>query len=414
MRQKIYSKDIILVLAASFFYMASSMLVTPLITGFTESIGASAALMGLVGGLMNLVSLFCRPIAGNLADRVSKYKLSFAGAVFMTLACVGYIFAPNEAVVVIARIINGFGFACCSVCMATWMSNMLPKEKIGSGMGFYGTMNALAMAVAPAIGVSAYQAFGYRASFVIALVFSAAVIAVIQFVGDKGKPESGISERSGTGRTDAEKNNVKSAGAGFSGAGTAGEIPKRRLELIDVRVLPIAMIIMLFAIPYCATQSFLVTYAEVRGLKISVSLFFPAYAVVLIALRLSLRNLFDKLPFHVFLIAGALSELLAILFLSIMKNNAVMLLASCFLAGGYGIMSSVCQSTAILLAGKEKRGLANSTYYIGLDLGMTLGPVIGGMLYGGLDIEWFYPVLMVTMPLAGVAYIFGPGRKRSD
>ena len=54
MRQKIYSKDIILVLAASFFYMASPMLVTPLITGFTESIGASAALMGLVGGMMNL------------------------------------------------------------------------------------------------------------------------------------------------------------------------------------------------------------------------------------------------------------------------------------------------------------------------------------------------------------------------
>ena len=389
MRQKIYSKDIILVLAASFFYMASPMLVTPLITGFTESIGASAALMGLVGGMMNLVSLFCRPIAGNLADRVSKYKLSFAGAVFMTLACVGYIFAPNEAVVVIARIINGFGFACCSVCMATWMSNMLPKEKIGSGMGFYGTMNALAMAVAPAIGVSAYQAFGYRV-----------ILVVIRFVGDKGEPENMNAERNDTERAGAERSDAEN-----TGAGSADVKQKRRLELIDVRVIPIALIIMLFAIPYCATQSFLVTYAEVRGLNVSVSLFFPAYAVVLIVLRLSLRNLFDKLPFHVFLIASALSELLAILFLTIMKNNTVMLLASCFLAGGYGIMSSVCQSTAILLAGKEKRGLANSTYYIGLDLGMTLGPVIGGALYGGLDIGWFYPVLMVTMPLAGVVYI---------
>ena len=67
-------------------------------------------------------------------------------------------------------------------------------------------------------------------------------------------------------------------------------------------------------------------------------------------------------------------------------------------------MSSVCQSTAMLLAGKEKRGLANSTYYIGLDLGMTLGPMIGGALYGALDIRWFYPALMVTMPLAGAVY----------
>lgn len=397
MRRNLYSKDIMLVLAATFFYMASPMLVTPLITGFTESIGASAALMGLVGGLMNLVSLFCRPIAGNLADRISKYKLSFIGAVFMTAACVGYIFAPNEVVVIIARIINGFGFACCSVCMATWMSNMLPKEKIGSGMGVYGTMNALAMAVAPAIGVSAYQAFGYRVSFVIALVFSLAIIVVIQFTGDKGEPETENAD----------------AGENGSDAGDAAGRQRRKLELIDVKVIPIALIIMLFAIPYCATQSFLVTYAEVRGLHVSVSLFFPAYAAVLIVLRLSLRNLFDKLPFRIFLLSSALSELLAILLLTIMKNNAVMLLASCFLAGGYGIMSSVCQSTAILLAGREKRGLANSTYYIGLDLGMTLGPMIGGALYGWLDIGWFYPVLMVTMPLAGVVYIAAGRRLKS-
>ena len=396
MRRNLYSKDIMLVLAATFFYMASPMLVTPLITGFTESIGASAALMGLVGGLMNLVSLFCRPIAGNLADRISKYKMSFIGAVFMTAACVGYIFAPNEVVVIIARIINGFGFACCSVCMATWMSNMLPKEKIGSGMGVYGTMNALAMAVAPAIGVSAYQAFGYRVSFVIALVFSLAIIVVIQFTGDKGEPETENAD----------------AGENGSDAGDAAGRQRRKLELIDVKVIPIALIIMLFAIPYCATQSFLVTYAEVRGLHVSVSLFFPAYAAVLIVLRLSLRNLFDKLPFRIFLLSSALSELLAILLLTIMKNNAVMLLASCFLAGGYGIMSSVCQSTAILLAGREKRGLANSTYYIGLDLGMTLGPMIGGALYGWLDIGWFYPVLMVTMPLAGVVYIVAGRRMR--
>ena len=270
MRRNLYSKDIMLVLAATFFYMASPMLVTPLITGFTESIGASAALMGLVGGLMNLVSLFCRPIAGNLADRISKYKLSFIGAVFMTAACVGYIFAPNEVVVIIARIINGFGFACCSVCMATWMSNMLPKEKIGSGMGVYGTMNALAMAVAPAIGVSAYQAFGYRVSFVIALVFSLAIIVVIQFTGDKGEPETENAD----------------AGENGSEAGDAAGRQRRKLELIDVKVIPIALIIMLFAIPYCATQSFLVTYAEVRGLHVSVSLFFPAYAAVLIVLRL--------------------------------------------------------------------------------------------------------------------------------
>ena len=176
MKHSTFSKDIILILAASFFYFSSPMLVTPLITGFSGTVGASADLMGIVGGMMNLCALFCRPIVGNLADRISKYNLSFIGAALMTLACLGYILSSNPVTIVIARIINGVGYACCSVCMSTWMSNMLPKERIGSGMGIYGMMNALGMAVAPAIGVKMYQIFGYRLSFGMALVFSVATI----------------------------------------------------------------------------------------------------------------------------------------------------------------------------------------------------------------------------------------------
>ena len=88
-----------------------------------------------------------------------------------------------------------------------------------------------------------------------------------------------------------------------------------------------------------------------------------------------------------------------------MHSTPVMLLAAAFMAGGYGIMCSVCQSTAILLAGSGKRGLANSTYYIGLDLGMALGPILGGVLYGAVAIDLFYPILAVTVPVGIVVYL---------
>ena len=359
MKQQTYSKNIILILAASFFYFASPMLVTPLITGFSGSIGASAGVMGVIGGLMNLCSLFCRPFVGNLADRISKYRLSFIGAVLMTVACLGYMTASDPYVVIFARMINGVGFACCSVCMSTWMCDMLPKEKIGSGMGFYGMMNALGMAIAPAIGVSIYQMMGYRVSFALALMFSAFTILIIQFISDKGEPRGSV-------RVKNEKN------------------PK--IQVLDRKVIPIAIIIMLFAIPYCATQSFLVSYIEARNLSITVSLFFPLYAIVL---------------------GSSISALLGMLCLAWMKNNFIMFFGALFMAGGYGIMSSVCQSTAILLAGEGKRGLANSTYYVGLDLGMTLGPVIGGVLYGNIDLAFFYPFLLITVPIGAVVYFFG-------
>lgn len=379
---KLLTRDISLILAASFFYMACPMMVTPLIAGFSESLGASAVLMGLVGGMMNVVSLCCRPFVGNLADKISKYRLSTIGSLLMIVACVGYIFAPTPAVVVGARIINGVGFSLCSVCMATWISSLLPKERVGAGMGLYGTMNALAMAIAPALGIAVYGSLGYRAAFVLATVLAVAVVVTVQLVHDKGE--------------------VVRRAAPVKGRGS----------FVARDVLPVAAIIMLFAIPYCATQSFLVSYIAARDLAVHAGWFFPLYAIILLVLRLSLADLFDKKPFVFFLTGSALSAFVAILLLSLMQNNLVLFAAAAFMAGGYGIMCSVCQSTAILLVGEEKRGLANSTYYIGFDLGMALGPIIGGFLYGHVPLAYFYPVLALCVPASVIVYVLNRRRFR--
>lgn len=49
-KQSIYTKDVILVMAASFFFMFSVMFVTPLINGYAISLGASAVFAGVITG----------------------------------------------------------------------------------------------------------------------------------------------------------------------------------------------------------------------------------------------------------------------------------------------------------------------------------------------------------------------------
>ena len=117
-----------------------------------------------------------------------------------------------------------------------------------------------------------------------------------------------------------------------------------------------------------------------------------------------MKSLFDKIRFRYFLGGSVLSAAASIFLLGFMKNNIHMVMASICMAGGYGLMCSICQSTAILMAGVERRGLANSTYYVGLDLGMSIGPIIGGYLYGNIPLELFYPCLMVTLPLIIAVY----------
>lgn len=86
-------------------------------------------------------------------------------------------------------------------------------------------------------------------------------------------------------------------------------------------------------------------------------------------------------------------------------NDWMLLLAAIFTAIGYGLMSSVTQAQAVVIAGRERSGIANSTYYAGIDLGMSVGPFVGGLVYGHLPAVWFYPVFMLAMPVAWLIYL---------
>lgn len=392
------SRDARVMLAASFFYLGSTMLVNPLIAGFTGSIGGTAAFMGVVGGLMNVCSLAMRPMAGNLSDIVAKRGLATAGAVVLAVSTSLYAVAVDPVQVAVLRLVSGAGYALCSVCMSTWFASLLPPARIGSGMGMFGMMNALGMAVGPAAGLAISGWLGYRPALAFGGIMAAATVVLVRFVGDPGKPAAAGS------RAGSDPRDRAAAGARRPMAQ-----PRCRFTLVDMRVVPVALIVALFSVPYMATQSFLVSYVDARGLDLSVSLFFPVYAVVLLALRFALKRRFDTVRFGPFLLASSVCAMCALVLLAVMRGDGALFAAAACMAGGYGVMCSVCQATAVRLVGPEHAGMANSTYYMGLDIGMALGPMIGGMLFGAVDLGLFYPVLAVTVPLALAVYACSRG-----
>ena len=384
---RLVTRDVALVMAAAFCFFASNMLATPLMAGFSQSLGATGAMMGLISGMMNIVSLFCRPIAGMLSDRASKRALVGVGAALYLTSSIWYSLASNPVSLMAARMVNGVGFACCSVCLATWMSLLLPVRHMGAGMGLYGTMNALAMAVGPAIGIEAQQIIGYRSTFLISAAMAVCMVISVFLVKNGGQP--------------VRKNQQTLRGGTAAGGHTARRILR---AVIEPRVVPLTLVFMLFALPYFANQSFLVTIVDARHLHVTASLFFPLYAVALLVLRLALRDLFDRWPFRRFLLCCSVCLLGMLACLGFMTNDWLMLLAGILTAAGYGIMSSVTQAQAVIIAGRERSGVANSTYYIGIDLGMSLGPLVGGFLYQHAPLDWFYPAMMVVVPVALVLY----------
>ena len=100
------TRDAAVILGATFCYLASAMLANPLIAGFAGTLGAAAALMGVLTALMNACSLVVRPIAGNLSDRFPKRALAGAGAALMLVTGLGQALAPSTAVLAVMRLAN--------------------------------------------------------------------------------------------------------------------------------------------------------------------------------------------------------------------------------------------------------------------------------------------------------------------
>ena len=108
-RKSIYTKDVVLVMAASFFFMFSTMFVNPLINGYAKELGASSAFAGIIVGIMSLAAMFLRPVAGNLTDKFSKYRLSFIGGTLIFVGVMGYVLTPSSGWLLLFRLINGTG-----------------------------------------------------------------------------------------------------------------------------------------------------------------------------------------------------------------------------------------------------------------------------------------------------------------
>lgn len=370
----IFSRDVVLVMAAAFFFMFSNMYCNPLINGYAKSLGASSTFAGVIVGMMSIVAMFLRPVAGNLTDRFSKYQLSVAGGLLSFIGVLGYVFTPNSGLLLFFRLVNGLGYVLCTVCMTTWLSYLVPFSHVGEAMSFYGLMNALAMSLAPAISIDLYRVIGYRLAIVISAISALLVVVTIQFVSNRAVPDAAAPER-------------------------------RRIKIIQRDSLPVAALIALFALPYFATQADIVSYVEQRHLDVAVGAYFLIYAVVLLAIRLVLRNQFDTVRFGVWLVGCAVATVFYLVMLAVMENNWEMALAAAGMALGYGIIYSVCQSTAMMLAPASERGLASATFFVGLDIGMSLGPIVGGIIDSVLPVKDFYLVMLLIVPVILLIYL---------
>lgn len=348
-QEKLWNQNYIMVLlvctlSAFSFYTNQTILSKHLTTG----IGVSITLAGTIVGLFSLTSLFCRPFCGLMADRMNKVLLMTLSNVLMTVGLIGFAFAKSVPLFIVMRIINGIGFAIGSTAQVALCTCFIPESRMGEGIGYMGLSMVLASATAPGLGIAISQSFGMRAVFLVSACMPVVGCILLAFM------------RSDAARPKREKRFI------------------RLEDILEWRAWAFSLCGGMFSFINGIINAYIVLYSDLRGIA-DISLYFTVYAICLFIVRPLSGKLMDKKGIRLTVLPAMLLTAVSMIVLSQGTSFAMIILSAILRAIGQGTAQPSLQAGCINYIGRDRSGVATSTYYLFGDVGQGLGPMLGGI-----------------------------------
>lgn len=340
---------VISTITAFSFYMNQSLL-----AGYLQSpeIGISAQVAGVIVGLFSFTSLFSRPFCGIMADRFNNKLLLLISMALMTVGLVGFAYAEATGAFFFFRIVNGLGFAVSSTVQVALATRYIPKGKMGEGIGYLGLSNILGSAVAPGIGISISDAMGIRPMLLVSAALPAIACLVLLLLK---KTQQSV--------TAARK--------------------IRFQDILDPSAFPYSISAGVFSFGNGIINAYIVLFATSRGVE-SIALYFTIYAICMLLIRPLSGKLMDRFGIRWTVYPGIMLTLLSFVLLASSTSLPMILASSVIRAIGQGSAQPSLQAGCVNYMGKERAGVATSTYYLFCDVGQGIGPMLGGVIVGSM------------------------------
>jgi predicted MFS family arabinose efflux permease len=226
---------------------------------FVIELGGSKSDIGILMGVMALSAVCVRPWVSGLVDRLNR-KAAFAigcGLIAFISAAHIYVIAPIEKIfflLVLMRFVYGMGLGFIIVSSLTLASDLIPPRRLNEGLGIYGVMPLLGIAVGPVIGEAIIAVWGFSGMFLSAIGVCAVSMLFLMPIREPFRE-----------KTDHQRD-------GFF------------TVLSNPVVWRIGLVIITFGVAFAAHGSFVAPFAESRSL--SVSVYFLTYSAAAVISRL--------------------------------------------------------------------------------------------------------------------------------
>ena len=382
---RLWTKNFILAIVVNLFIsLVFYMLMTTMALYAVDRFQASDTAAGFTSSAFVLGSVIARIFAGRLLDVVGRRKMILATMAVFVAASLLYIPTGSLAWLLVLRIVHGMAFGAGTTAVAASAQTLIPHTRRGEGTGYFGLSTTLSTAVGPFVGVLLAGLGNYDAMFYFCAAASVVALVVALFLR---VPELPAPKRSGRFRMSLS-------------------------DIFETAALPISCIILLAGTSYSGILIFLTSYAESRGSTSAASVFFLVYAGAVLVSRLFAGRIQDRRGDNSVMYPTLISFVLGLALL-IPDPTLLTIIGSAIFSGiGFGTVMSGAQAIAVKVSPAMRIGTATSTFFLALDVGSGLGPILLGTLVPVLDYPGMYALLAVVMVLTTLLYFFVHGRRK--
>jgi len=368
-KPQLFTTSYICILGANFLLFFSFWLLIPLLPFYLKEIyQQSESAIGAILCVYTCAALLVRPFSGYLLDTFQRKPLYILSYSIFCTVFFGYIIGGTIFIFILLRILHGLSFGMVTVAGNTVVVDIMPAERRGEGLGYYGLTNNTAMSIGPMVGLFLHDLISYEWIFALSLATAGIGLFLASCVKAPAKPKT--------------------------------QRPVLSLDrFILMKGLRAGLALLLLSIPYSATTNYVAMYVKDINLNVVPGFFFTLMAAGMGISRIFAGKFVDKGYVTQCIHYGFYPVILAFALLAacqpLITISPTMAIVGFFLVPmlqgvGFGIIFPAYNSLYINLALHNQRATATSTYLTSWDVGIGLGIFWGGALAEAFSFSFVY------------------------
>ncbi|MGC3021419.1 MULTISPECIES: MFS transporter [unclassified Brevibacterium] len=386
-RAKLWTKDFIVGIGLNLsMSMVFYLLMTSMAGYAVARFSAGEAAAGFASSSFVLGAVVARVLTGKYLDFIGRRTLLIITMAVSVLASLAYMAADGLTLLLVLRIVHGIAFGAGNTAIMTAIQSIIPASRRGEGTGYFGTATTLSTALGPYLGVIIPREFDFAMLFIASAIMS--VFALISCVLIR-LPVQELSDYQR--RTKWQL--------------TLG-------TLVDRDGLRIGSVMLLAGTAYAAALVFLAGYAAEHGVAAAASLFFVAFAAASLVARLFVGRMQDAFGDNAVIFPVFICDIAGNLLLALWPTMPGIVLAGVLIGFGFGSLMPCMQAITVKSVPMSRVPVATASFFLLLDAGSGIGPVVLGFLYPLTGGNGMFLVCAGLVVAAIVVYVWVHGRRR--